>query len=113
LGVPVEGVIVFEVVFAWANVLEHGNFDVAPGPERTIARLFVTPSLHRLHHSSERDDLDTNFGTIFTLWDRSFRTYRPSASALRFVAGVPGRTGGPAPSVLGLLAEPLRQPASA
>jgi sterol desaturase/sphingolipid hydroxylase (fatty acid hydroxylase superfamily) len=112
LGIPVEGVIAFEVVFAWANVLEHGNFDVESRLERTIARLFVPPALHRLHHSSERDDLDTNFGTVFSIWDRCFRTYRASASARRFVAGVPGRIGGPAPTVLGLLSEPIYRPAS-
>jgi sterol desaturase/sphingolipid hydroxylase (fatty acid hydroxylase superfamily) len=108
LGVPVEGIVVFEVLFGWANVLEHGDFDAPLAPEQKVARLLVTPALHRLHHSSERDDLDTNFGTVFTVWDRCLGTYRSSSSALHFVAGVPGRAQLPEPTILGLLAEPLR-----
>jgi len=109
LGVPVPAVIAFEIVFTWSNVLEHGTFDVGSQPERVAARLLITPAMHRLHHSSERDDLDTNFGTIFAVWDRLFRTYRPSTSGIHFVAGVPGRITGVPPTLLGLLAEPLRR----
>jgi sterol desaturase/sphingolipid hydroxylase (fatty acid hydroxylase superfamily) len=68
--------------------------------------------MHRLHHSSERDDRDTNFGTIFAVWDRALRTYRPSASGLAFVAGLPGRTAGAPPSLRDLLTEPLRRAAA-
>jgi len=107
LGVPVEGVVVFEVLFGWANVLEHGDFDAPLELEQSVARGLVTPAMHRLHHSSERDELDTNFGTVFTVWDRLLGTYRPSSSVLQFVAGVPGRTSLPEPTLLHLLAEPL------
>jgi sterol desaturase/sphingolipid hydroxylase (fatty acid hydroxylase superfamily) len=108
LGAPVEAVVAFEIVFAWSNVLEHGNFDVARRLERGLARVLITPAMHRLHHSSDRDELDTNFGTVFALWDRLFGTYRPSTSALVFVAGVPGRVAAEPPPVFGLLVEPLR-----
>jgi sterol desaturase/sphingolipid hydroxylase (fatty acid hydroxylase superfamily) len=91
LGVPPEGVLVFEVVFGAANVLEHGNFDL-PGRLDGVARgLFITPALHRAHHISEWRELDTNFGTIFSIWDRLGRTFRPSEPARRIVTGLPNR----------------------
>jgi sterol desaturase/sphingolipid hydroxylase (fatty acid hydroxylase superfamily) len=107
LGAPIESIVAFEVLFGWANVLEHANFDVHPVLEQSIARVFVTPALHRLHHSSERGELDTNFGTVFAFWDRLGLTYRRSSSALHFIAGVPGRTSAPEPTMLQLLGEPL------
>jgi sterol desaturase/sphingolipid hydroxylase (fatty acid hydroxylase superfamily) len=107
LGAPIEGVLLFEILFSWANVLEHGNFDVPPRLERKLARLFVTPALHRLHHSRRADELDRNFGTTLSVWDRVANTYRPSTSAERFVAGIPGRTLPRPLTVLEALGEPL------
>jgi sterol desaturase/sphingolipid hydroxylase (fatty acid hydroxylase superfamily) len=107
LGAPIEGVLVFEVLFSWANVLEHGNFDVSLRFEQRAARVFVTPALHRLHHSRRADELDTNFGTTFVFWDRLAGTYRRSSSARHFEAGIPGRTLTTPLTVLEALGEPL------
>ena len=68
LGVPIVGVIVFEVIFAFCNFAEHGNIDLPLKFERALGRVFVTPALHRRHHSRESRLLDTNYGTIFSLW---------------------------------------------
>ena len=89
IGAPALAVVVFEIVFAFANLFEHGNIGLPLRFERILARLLVTPALHRLHHASRRPELDSNFGTILTLWDRVLRTYRESSSAARFETGLP------------------------
>jgi sterol desaturase/sphingolipid hydroxylase (fatty acid hydroxylase superfamily) len=91
LGVPPEGVLVFEVVFGAANVLEHGNFDLPRRLDGIARGFFITPALHRAHHTSEWRELDTNFGTIFSIWDRLGRTFHPSEPARRIVTGLPSR----------------------
>jgi sterol desaturase/sphingolipid hydroxylase (fatty acid hydroxylase superfamily) len=93
LGVPVLAVVVFEVLFAFANLFEHGNIILPLRLERWLAGPFVTPALHRLHHARTRPELDSNFGTISTLWDRFMGTYRQSSSAARFATGLPSGTG--------------------
>jgi sterol desaturase/sphingolipid hydroxylase (fatty acid hydroxylase superfamily) len=99
LGVPPEGVLVFELVFGAANLLEHGNFDL-PGRLDPIARrLFITPALHRAHHASDWRELDTNFGTVFSLWDRLARTFHASEAGRRVVTGLPSGSGPVAPSL--------------
>jgi len=90
LGVPVVGVIVFEVYFAFQNMFEHGNIDLPAALEKRLAWLIVTPALHRLHHGRRLDELNSNYGTIFTLWDRSLGTYRPSSSLVTVRVGLPG-----------------------
>jgi sterol desaturase/sphingolipid hydroxylase (fatty acid hydroxylase superfamily) len=89
IGAPAMAVVVFEVIFAFANLFEHGNIGLPLRFERRLAELLVTPALHRRHHSNRRPELDSNFGTIFTLWDRFLGTYGESSSATRFDAGLP------------------------
>ena len=107
LGVPIVGVIVFEVIFAFANFYEHGNIDLPLKFERTIGRVFITPALHRRHHSRESRLLDTNYGAIFSLWDRSFQSYGENSSATRVATGLPRIE--PAIGIRGILALPVRR----
>lgn len=93
LGVSSEGVLAFELVFGAMNLLEHGNFDLPRWLERPLARALVVPALHRLHHARELDDLNSNYGTILSLWDRALGTLRPSDSGRRHETGLPGAAG--------------------
>jgi sterol desaturase/sphingolipid hydroxylase (fatty acid hydroxylase superfamily) len=90
LGAPPRAVLAFELLFTVANIVEHANIRVAPRLERALVRLLVTPALHRRHHSVVRTELDSNFGTIFSVWDRLLRTYAASSSRQRFETGLPG-----------------------
>lgn len=92
LGVPPEGVVVFEVVFNIANLVEHGDTNLPAFAERFLGRAFITPAVHRWHHSRRWAELDTNFGTIFAVWDRLLGTYHTSSSATDVETGLPGVT---------------------
>jgi sterol desaturase/sphingolipid hydroxylase (fatty acid hydroxylase superfamily) len=88
LGAPAAGVLGFEVVFAFANLIEHGDINLRG--ERALSRALVTPALHRRHHTRQGPERDSNFGTIFSGWDRLFRTYTVSDSIMRVDTGLPG-----------------------
>ena len=92
LGAPVEAVIIFEVLFTVANLVEHGDIDLPANLEQSLARILITPALHRWHHSRQWTDLNTNFGTIFAFWDRLFSTYRENTSITDVETGLPGCT---------------------
>ncbi len=89
LGVPPEAVLLFELVFGFANLLEHGNFDLPRRLEPVVQRLLITPALHRGHHASSWRELNTNFGTVFSIWDRLAGTFRASEPDRRVVTGLP------------------------
>jgi sterol desaturase/sphingolipid hydroxylase (fatty acid hydroxylase superfamily) len=110
LGVPPQAVLVFEVVFGAANVLEHGNFDLPRRLEGAVQRVFVTPALHRVHHIAEWHVLDSNFGTVFSIWDRIGRTLRAGDPARRVVTGLPDRAGLGPPALAESLLLPFRSP---
>ena len=68
----------------------HLFLDAPPRAERVLSRVLITPTLHRRHHIAQERELDTNFGTIFSLWDRAARTLRRSARG-RLLAAVVGQ----------------------
>ena len=82
MGLPPEGVLASYAVHAFANTLTHANIHAPQRVERIASLVFVTPRVHRLHHSTAPEHLHKNFGTTLTAWDRLFGTYI-SLSALK------------------------------
>jgi sterol desaturase/sphingolipid hydroxylase (fatty acid hydroxylase superfamily) len=76
LGVPPEGVLLFEVLLNGTSMFNHANVRMPVRLDRAIRAFVVTPDMHRVHHSIERDETNSNFGFNLSLWDRLFGTYR-------------------------------------
>jgi sterol desaturase/sphingolipid hydroxylase (fatty acid hydroxylase superfamily)/rhodanese-related sulfurtransferase len=60
----------FEIVLNMASQFHHSNIDLGDRLDRIVGRLVVTPRYHAIHHSVGRIPFDTNYSTIFNLWDR-------------------------------------------
>ena len=93
LGVPAAGVLVFELLFGAANLVEHANLELPRRAELWVRRALVTPSLHRAHHAASWRELDTNFGTILSVWDQAGGTLRANAPGRHVATGLPGGSG--------------------
>ncbi len=81
LGPPVVAVVVFEVVLNAMAMFNHGNVRLPGGLDRVLRWLVVTPDMHRVHHSVEDDEANSNFGFNLSCWDRLFGTYRDQPRA--------------------------------
>jgi sterol desaturase/sphingolipid hydroxylase (fatty acid hydroxylase superfamily) len=90
LGVPAGGVLVFELVFGVANLVEHANLELPRRAELLARRVLITPSLHRAHHVADWRELNTNFGTVLSAWDRACGTFRASEPGRHVATGLPG-----------------------
>src|SRR5215510_14910846 len=75
LGAPVVGVVVFEIVLNAGSMFSHANLRLSGAADRLLRRLFVTPDMHRVHHSIDTAEMNRNFGFTLSLWDRLFGTY--------------------------------------
>lgn len=74
LGPPAQAVLAFEILLNALPMFNHANIRLpADGPLRL---LLVTPDMHRVHHSSDMREANTNFGFCFPWWDRVFGTYQ-------------------------------------
>jgi sterol desaturase/sphingolipid hydroxylase (fatty acid hydroxylase superfamily) len=89
-------------------MLQHARLTLPGGLERPLRLMFVTPGYHRLHHSPARAVHDSNYGAVFTLWDRAFGTMRlPAAPGDPPNVGVPGYEQPRQQSLPGVLATPF------
>ncbi len=75
LGPSVIGVVVFEAILNGMAQFSHSNITLPLGLDRGLRYLLVTPDMHRIHHSVERDETDSNYGFNLSIWDRLFGTY--------------------------------------
>jgi sterol desaturase/sphingolipid hydroxylase (fatty acid hydroxylase superfamily) len=93
LGPPVAAVILFEVILNGMAMFNHANVRLPPGLDRALRQLLVTPDMHRVHHSVEDDETNSNFGFNLCIWDRLLGTYReqPRAGQEGVVIGIRGR----------------------
>lgn len=76
LGPPVFAVIIFEVVLNATAMFNHGNVRLPKSIDQVLRWFVVTPDMHRVHHSVEDDETNSNFGFSLPWWDRLFGTYR-------------------------------------
>ena len=76
LGPPVVAVVIFEVLLNATAMFNHGNVRLPQGVDRVVRWFLVTPDMHRVHHSVEDDEANSNFGFSLPWWDRLFGTYR-------------------------------------
>lgn len=55
--------------------ITHANINMPGKLDKVLSFLFVTPNMHKVHHHFEQPLTDTNYGNIFSIWDRMFGTY--------------------------------------
>jgi len=75
LGPALIAVLVFEVLLNGMAIFNHANVSLPPAMERVVRYLFVTPDMHRVHHSVEESETNSNYGFNLSIWDRMFGTY--------------------------------------
>ncbi|MEQ9257558.1 MAG: sterol desaturase family protein [Roseovarius sp.] len=81
LGPPALGIILFEIILNGTAMFNHANLRL-PGPvDAALRQVIVTPDMHRVHHSAERAEHDSNYGFALSIWDRLFGTYVPQPGA--------------------------------
>ena len=81
LGPTVVAVVIFEVLLNATALFNHGNIRLPLGVDRVLRLFLVTPDMHRVHHSVEDDETNSNFGISLPWWDRLFGTYRDQPRA--------------------------------
>ncbi|MCH9696926.1 MAG: sterol desaturase family protein [Gammaproteobacteria bacterium] len=72
LGIDKTTAIICETLITVFIMFHHTN--IAFRFESILEKLIISPALHRLHHSVERQEHDRNFGAVLSLWDRMFGT---------------------------------------
>jgi sterol desaturase/sphingolipid hydroxylase (fatty acid hydroxylase superfamily) len=81
LGPPVSAVLTFEVLLNATSMFNHGNVRLPASLDRIVRLVVVTPDMHRVHHSVDRNEANSNFGFNLSWWDYLLGTYRAQPAA--------------------------------
>lgn len=86
LGLRLGELAAYELAMFAVAQFHHANIGWPPWLDRWFRVVFVSPFLHKVHHSRWQPETDSNYSALFSFWDRFFRTFRLSKDphALRF-----------------------------
>ena len=91
IGPPVIAVLLFEIALNATAMFSHSNVRLPLAVDAAVRLVMVTPDMHRVHHSIEAAETNSNFGFNLPWWDRLFGTYRaqPAAGHDKMTIGIP------------------------
>lgn len=74
LSIPIELFVFYEAIFLGLNIIQHSNISFGTRLDKLLSYFIITPNLHKIHHSTKLSESNTNFSTIFSLWDTIFKS---------------------------------------
>ncbi len=74
-GAPVGYYFFYRFCTIFFTYFTHANISIPMWIDKPLSYIFITPNVHKFHHHFERPWTDTNFGNIFSIWDRLFGTF--------------------------------------
>jgi sterol desaturase/sphingolipid hydroxylase (fatty acid hydroxylase superfamily) len=112
LGASPGAFAVYRVWSALNGLLEHANIRVMRRLDSLLSLVVSTPNMHKVHHSRIATETDTNYGNIFSLFDRLFFTFTPSKRGVTIVYGLEGFDDPAKQTTAALLAMPFGETAA-
>lgn len=110
LGIQLWALVLYELVMFTNVQIHHANIGLPPWVERFLGRFIVTPGIHKVHHSHLQVETDSNYGALFTFWDRLFGSIRVRQDLQNIQFGLDDVTTPKQLGLVGQLALPLHSP---
>jgi sterol desaturase/sphingolipid hydroxylase (fatty acid hydroxylase superfamily) len=74
-GAPMYAVMIFQTAAVLFTAFTHANISLPKRIDTTMSVVFVSPNMHKVHHHWQQPYTDSNYGLIFSFWDRMFGTF--------------------------------------
>ncbi|BDD03803.1 sterol desaturase family protein [Aureibacter tunicatorum] len=87
LGFDPFMIYIVETFGKFYGLYEHVNENVV-GKQPWLEKIFITPSVHRVHHARNYEYLDRNYGETFSIWDKLFGTFQTEIKEVQPVYGL-------------------------
>ena len=110
VGIPAQAVVIQRLLQAAWGVMEHSNVRLWQPLDRLLSIVWVTPNVHKVHHSRALAETNSNYGNVLTLYDRLLGTFTASERAYSVVYGLNDVDPSRAASLPGLLLMPFEAP---
>jgi sterol desaturase/sphingolipid hydroxylase (fatty acid hydroxylase superfamily) len=73
-GAPMYSIMIYYTLAVVATAFTHANISLHPKLDRVLGWILVSPNMHKVHHHWKQPYTDSNYGTVFSIWDRLFGT---------------------------------------
>lgn len=74
-GAPFAYYMIYRILTVFFTYFTHANISLPKALDKALSWVFITPDIHKFHHHFERPWTDSNFGNMFSIWDRLFGTF--------------------------------------
>jgi sterol desaturase/sphingolipid hydroxylase (fatty acid hydroxylase superfamily) len=108
LGAPPAAIAIYRLLGSLNSVLEHANLRVPRWLDRIAVLVWVTPDMHKVHHSRDRIETDSNYANLFSFFDRLCGTFTPSSRGPLVRYGINGYDAAEQQSIGAVLWLPFR-----
>ena len=109
LGLQLWELALYELAMFTIVQLHHANIALPPQLDRWLRGFIVTPFMHKVHHSRWQPETDSNYSSLFSFWDRLFRSFRLRDDPETLQFGLQELDGQENHTLTGLLATPLKR----
>lgn len=75
IGAPIGIVMLYQSMSLVATQFSHANIKLPKKVDHALSYFLVSPDMHKVHHHYVLPYTDSNYGNIFSIWDRMFGTY--------------------------------------
>jgi len=111
-GIPAQAVMIQRLLQSTNGVLEHANIRLWSPIDRALSLVWVTPNVHKIHHSRQIGETNSNYGNVLSIYGRLLGTFTPSYRAESVIYGLDDADPVRAGSFAGLLSMPFSEPRS-
>lgn len=75
-GAPMYGVMIYQTLVVFATAFTHANISLPRKLDRALSFVLISPNMHKVHHHWKQPYTDSNYGAVFSIWDRLLGTYQ-------------------------------------
>ena len=76
VGTPIAIVMIYQSLSLVFTQFTHANIKMSKSFDKLLSYFIVSPDMHKIHHHSLLPYTDSNYGNIFSIWDRLLGTYK-------------------------------------
>lgn len=90
LGIHLWQLVAYEMIMFSIVQFHHANVGLPHWLDRALRVIIVTPDMHKVHHSTDWSELNSNYTSLLSVWDRLFGTFKIREDCKDIQFGVPG-----------------------
>ncbi len=74
-GAPMYGVMIYQTLVVLSTAFTHANISLPKKLDRALSYFIISPNMHKVHHHWQQPFTDSNYGAVFSIWDRVLGTF--------------------------------------